>query len=215
MAVSIGGIACESIAYLTNHTQLLCDTAFTTGADYEVLITTDGLTSEPGIFSFSPPIVDTVQRAPAVGGTITITGNYFGPAPPSGVASPLVTVVTLGSSSCLNPVVTVSETTLICTVQEQLTLANGGTFALADLEGDGFMDVVVSIGGQGSGVTGKDKFEFTPCIVTAVTPQSDVYYTDAVTIAGTNFGNAAGAYRVKVGALSALQVEHSLEIAKR
>uniref|UniRef100_A0A7S0R613 IPT/TIG domain-containing protein n=1 Tax=Pyramimonas obovata TaxID=1411642 RepID=A0A7S0R613_9CHLO len=212
VSVSIGDIPCESIAYNNNtevvasgeimfHTQLLCDTAYTTGAGYAVRITTDGLTSAPGSFSFSAPIVYSATSAPAAGSatarTITITGQYFGPA-----FSALTTEVTLGSSPCLNATVIEEDSTVICTAQPMLTIANGGSYALEDLQGDGLMDVVVFVGGQGSGSTGADKFSFEQCQVTAVTPLDTVYYTELVTVTGTNFGTAAGALTAQVGQVS-------------
>ncbi|KAK3247367.1 hypothetical protein CYMTET_43139 [Cymbomonas tetramitiformis] len=194
VAITVGGVACKSISMLSIHTQLLCETPDTLGAGLAVVVTVDGLVSPAGNHSRSLPIVSTASSVGMSGGMVTITGNFFGE---TGDAQ--IDYVKLGTALCTTPQVTTKNTRIMCTCPEGLSSNNGGGFSLSNLDGDGYMDVVVGIASQTSGETGNGLFRFEESTVTQFTKVSGLYYGDEVLLTGTNLNSVENAIRIIVG----------------
>ncbi|KAK3244473.1 hypothetical protein CYMTET_45911 [Cymbomonas tetramitiformis] len=201
VSITVGAVACKSISMFTNHTQLLCETPDTSGAGFAVVVTVDGLVSDAGSYSTSPPIVTAVSSVGMSGGTVTITGNFFG-----ATGKAYIDWVTLGTSLCRSPQVTTKNTRIMCTASEGLTQNNGGSYSTSDLDGDGYMDVRVSISSQTSGLTGAGLFRFEDATITSFTKVSNLYYGDEVLVTGTNLNSVETAVAITVGDYSAASV---------
>lgn len=184
--VTIGGIPCTNLRFLNFHQSLTCTTPYTTGFDFALQVRVGELISAPGSFAYAPPEVFTASMdTNALGGTVTITGRYFGPA-----GSEYIDSVKLGSAQCKRPTVSKNDTEIICEAPEANVIGyGGGQFSLADLDGDGRMLVNVTIAGQHSEFTGALKFSFAQCTVEEITPTTNLYGNDQVIVRGRNFGN--------------------------
>ena len=114
------------------------------------------------------------------------------------VKSPQIDNVTLGCCAiCANPKVTVDETTLECDAPPALATDYGGTFALTDLAGDGKMMITVYVGGQSTGTSGADKFEYKQPKVTGIFP-AIAKMEDVVVVQGDDLGAVGDAVSVEI-----------------
>ena len=192
VGVTVGGIACTNLAYVTLHEKLTCTTpADGVGIGKGLIVTVNGVVSDTGSFTYSPPEVHSVTAIDSNGGQVTITGDHFG-----AVGATQITSVMFGNALCEDPTVTVNDKEIKCTVPKATLVENGGKFLLADLEGDGLMDVVVTIDNNPSS-TGTNKFAFVRPTVKTVKPL-DASFGTTITVTGTDFGNIAAEVSVKV-----------------
>jgi len=131
-------------------------------------------TGGSGTFKYKVPTPTGTQTVVAVGGTLTINGDSFGPA---GYQSTANVTVAAGTVACTG-VTVVSHTQLTCTQQP-------GTGAGLDL-----VITVTSLDGQTSATpAGNGAFSYSPPTVTSV-GEAQTAVGSVVTIAGTNFGPA-------------------------
>lgn len=161
LTVRMNGAVCSNPFIVTAHAAINCTVGPGYGSDLYVIVTVDGQTSEPvNVYRYNPPFITQTSSASTDGGTITITGNNFGPA-----GTPAY--VTLNSEECYNPVV-LSHTTMTCTV-------GPGT-------GEGHL-CYVHVGGQESR---SYPYAYSPPTMTYVDVASP--YGSMVALRGSNFG---------------------------
>jgi cysteine-rich repeat protein len=157
---------------LDSETEIVCTTPAGAGADREVIVSTDGQSSEPYFWDYSPPAV--VSVTPNHGSTqgnipITIVGSNFGD------DSPLKTV-TVGTSACpIDETGANDHETLVCTLPEG--------------QGAG-RTVEVVVAGQASNPDGSVNYD-APDISSVTPTRGSAAGGFPITISGSNFGVTA------------------------
>ena len=123
------------------------------------------------LFSYSQPRIDAVSAVPTSGGTITLTGKYFGPVGTEGLGQIYVNAHDGRNISCTSPKVTKADTEAQCEVGPGV----GSNLPIS-----------IVVGGYAS-IT-KNVFSYALPSVTGISPGTDVKGGDIVTVTGINFG---------------------------
>ncbi|KAH3759085.1 zymogen granule membrane glycoprotein [Pelomyxa schiedti] len=161
VSVTIQGQTCSS-PVVVSHTSLTCDFGTGTGADLPVVVTV-GSKSGSGLFSYQPPRISAIESPSTDGaGTVTITGENFGP----------------GGAYQIN-VIYDTESTVIAA-----TWLSDSTIAVQFPPGTGYHSISVSVNGVESVTPFTMSYQ-----APVISSSSNVETTGgSVTIFGNNFG---------------------------
>ncbi|PRP82680.1 outer membrane autotransporter barrel domain-containing protein [Planoprotostelium fungivorum] len=160
-SVTINGQTCLSPATTSNYTTITCMAQPDVGALLRVSITVDGLSGSADIFSFLPPLVNSVTSLPTAGGLVVIDGANFG------TKSSAITVAISGVSYPVNMLVNHTRISFV---------APNGTLSAS---------INLTVQGQSVFAT----LSYLPPNITLVSSPRTA--GTSITVTGSNFGSSA------------------------
>lgn len=205
-SVQIGSALCSDSMVKKSGTEIVCLAPPGVGIDHDVVVTMRGASSGDSgkaKLSYLGPVVNSASYVPTAGGTVTISGENFGPVPDNstgvynGVAGPQVTITSSTGTDlpCTNITVATAHKDITCNIAK----GTGGNYS-----------IVVDVGSQSSGETGKNKLSYHPPQPLTIFPleqkQTDLDSGNTmITVTGKNFGDDYTKLKVKVGDVFAEQ----------
>ncbi|PRP82836.1 outer membrane autotransporter barrel domain-containing protein [Planoprotostelium fungivorum] len=161
-SVTINGQTCLSPTTTSSYTTITCTAQPDVGTLLRVSITVDGLSGSANIFSFLPPLVNSITSTPTAGGLVIVDGANFG------TKSSAIAVAISGVSYPVNVLVDHTRISFV---------ASNGTLSAS-----------INLTVQGQSVL--STLSYLPPNITLVTsPRTS---GTNITITGTNFGSSAG-----------------------